>query len=76
MANTGARVVELEGHQPGGMFGRTATHPGRMQWTMEQETSRVLAHDSPFVDRTKVKRGNSKVGLQNTRGAGVEEDYT
>lgn len=72
MANTGARVVELEGHQPGGMFGRTATDPGRVQWTVEQETSRVLAHDSPFVERTKVKRGKSKAA----RGAGVGEGYT
>ena len=47
--SAGARVIELEGHAPGGIFGRPATGPGRMQWTVEQETSRVLAPDNPFA---------------------------
>ncbi len=42
------RVIELEGHAPGGIFGRPATEPGRTQWTVEQETSRVLVPDNPF----------------------------
>lgn len=48
MGRSGARVVELEGHPPGGIFGRPATEPGRIQWTVEQEASRILASDSPF----------------------------
>ncbi|CBN80161.1 expressed unknown protein [Ectocarpus siliculosus] len=46
--SAGARVMVLEGHAPGGIFGRPVTGPGRMQWTVEQETSRVMAPDNPF----------------------------
>ncbi|CAM9963077.1 unnamed protein product [Pylaiella littoralis] len=46
--SAGVRVIELERHAPGGIFGRPATGPGRMQWTVEQETSRLLAPDNPF----------------------------
>lgn len=49
MGSAGARVIELEGHQRGGIFGRPATGPGRIQLTVEQETSRVLALDNPFT---------------------------
>ena len=50
MGSAGARVIELEEHKPGGVFGRPATGPGRMQWTVEQETSRVLLPDNPFAE--------------------------
>lgn len=46
------RVVELEGHRRGGIFGRPASGPGRMQWTVEQETSRIFAPDNPFAQMT------------------------
>eukprot|EP00904_Undaria_pinnatifida_P000890 jgi/Undpi1/10801/HiC_scaffold_3.g01330.m1 len=49
VGSAGVRVIELEGHAPGGVFGRPATGPGRIQWTVEQETSRVLAPDNPFA---------------------------
>lgn len=51
--SAGVRVIELEGHAPGGIFGRPATEPGRTQWTVEQETSRVLVPDNPFNQAAK-----------------------
>ena len=44
----GTRVVELEGHPPGNTFSLPAKGPGRIPWTIEQETARVLAPDNPF----------------------------
>ena len=52
VGSAGVRVIELEGHKPGGIFGRPATEPGRMQWTVEQETTRVLVPDNPFAEAT------------------------
>lgn len=48
VGNAGARVIELEGHTPGGVFGRPATGLGRVPWTVDQEATRVLAPDNPF----------------------------
>lgn len=57
-------MIELEGHAPGGIFGRPATGPGRIQWTVEQETSRVLAPDNPFK-----QAAADEVGLLHTKPA-------
>ncbi|CAM9446563.1 unnamed protein product [Scytosiphon promiscuus] len=57
VGSAGPRVIELEGHSPGGIFGRPATVPGRIQWTVEQETSRVLAPDNPFRQAAADKGG-------------------
>lgn len=47
-ACAGARVLELEGRGPGGILGRPTTVPGRVPWTLEQETTLALAPDGPF----------------------------
>jgi hypothetical protein len=42
----GARVVELEGHGPGGLFGRAATSTGSVPMTVEQEITHCLSTDA------------------------------
>ncbi|CAN0049376.1 unnamed protein product, partial [Choristocarpus tenellus] len=50
--NAGKRVVELEGHTRGGIFGRPATVPGRVPWTVEQETSKSFADGEDLMRKT------------------------